>query len=415
MGRSGTEPLEKVSDLIDTYTGKWKVDLIRRNFFAPDAAAILNIPLRAAGGEDLLAWALDKTGNYTVKSAYRTLTTRNEHAALEEGTIMGTSSTNEQLWKALWSLKVVSKVQVFWWRVLRGILPDSMTLKHRHIKQIGRCDVCLAKNEDLQHALLTCSHAKKFWDAALERFDIKMPALHPHTWAADILMDERFKSDERCRIITIMYYVWSSRNRWTHDREVFDPVQAVKWVHEMLALLELPKRKSTLAGGQCWRPPDAGWVKINTDAAISAPFSTGGAGGVARSHVAFLGAWCKPLDGVTDPMIAETLAVREGVLFARLRGYSHVVVESDCLEVVNLCTLRGNSRSIASPIIQEIGELAGTFVSFSIRHVGRVLNVPAHLCAKRASTLAGTESWLGESPDFLVPSLLDDCTRMLTK
>ena len=228
-------------------------------------------------------------------------------------------------------------------------------------------------------------------------------------------MDERFTSDERCRIITIMYYIWSSRNRWTHDREAYDPAQAVKWVHEMLALLELPKKKSGVNTAQCWRPPDVGWVKINTDAAISSEFSKGGAGGVARSHVAFLGAWCKPLEGVTDPMIAEMLAVREGVLFARLRGYSYVVVESDCLEVVNLCTSRGNSRAVASPIIQEIRELAEIFVSFSIRHVGRNLNVPAHLCAKRASTVTGTDSWLDVSPEFLVPSLLDDCTRMLTK
>ena len=94
---------------------KWKVDLVRQTFFAPDIEAILNIPLRASGGEDFLAWALEKIGIYTVKFAYRALMTRNEHAALEEGPVMGTSSTNEQLWKALWSLKVVPKVRVFWW------------------------------------------------------------------------------------------------------------------------------------------------------------------------------------------------------------------------------------------------------------------------------------------------------------
>ena len=87
---------------------------------------------------------------------------------------MGASSSNEQMWNALWKLKVVPKVRVFWWRVLRGILPDAMTLKHRHIKEIGQCEVCLAMNEDLQHALLTCSHARKFWDAALARFDLKI-------------------------------------------------------------------------------------------------------------------------------------------------------------------------------------------------------------------------------------------------
>lgn len=61
-----------------------------------------------------------------------------------------------------------------------------------------------------------------------------------------------------------------------------------------------------------------------------------GAGGVARSATALLGALCKPHPKVMDPLIAESLSPRDGVIFAKLRGYSHVVMETDCLEVVNL-------------------------------------------------------------------------------
>lgn len=71
-----------------------------------------------------------------------------------------------------------------------------------------------------------------------------------------------------------------------------------------------------------------------------------GAGGVALSHLYFLGTWSKPLSGVTDLFIVELLAFREGMIFAQLRGFSHVVMEIDCLELVNIlfncCTyLRG--------------------------------------------------------------------------
>ena len=61
------------------------------------------------------------------------MTIRNEQAALDEGTVTSTSTTDEQMWKSLWKLNVVPKVRVFWWRVLRGILPVENTLKHRHI------------------------------------------------------------------------------------------------------------------------------------------------------------------------------------------------------------------------------------------------------------------------------------------
>jgi hypothetical protein len=68
--------------------------------------------------------------------------------------------------------------------------------------------------------------------------------------------------------------------------------------------------------------------------------------------------------GVTNPLIAEVLALHDGVIFAKLRGLSHVVMETDCLEVVNLWSSRHIDRSIVAPILDEIGELVSSFVSF---------------------------------------------------
>lgn len=75
--------------------------------------------------------------------------TQNERLALEEGTVTETSYEDKQLWTALWKLDVISKVQVFWWRVLRGILPGEVTLNFRHIADSRQCKVCSAPEEDL--------------------------------------------------------------------------------------------------------------------------------------------------------------------------------------------------------------------------------------------------------------------------
>jgi ribonuclease HI len=408
-GPDGTLPLEKVSDLIIAGSGTWNVDVVRNNFLAPDADAILNIPLRANGGEDFLAWSLEKTGIYSVKTAYRALMIRKEHLALEEGTVMGTSTAEENTWKSLWKLRVLPKIRVFWWRVLRGILPDSVTLKRRHIKEIGRCEICLGSEEDLMHALISCSHAQRFWEEGRRMFDLKLPRLHQNTWAKDILCDPMFSDDQRCTIISTMYAIWSSRNRWVHDDEPYDPILSMRKIREELYMLEMQGKNSKLAEGQCWRPPDPGWVKINTDGAINAPEGKGGGGGVARSHLSFLGAWSKPFIGVTDPLIAEVLALRDGVIFAKLRGFSHVVMEMDSLEVVNLWSLRQDDRSIVAPILDEVGELVSDFVSFSVQHVRRSANNSAHVCARLACTLDQTCSWLDENPSFLSSSLRADC------
>ena len=179
------------------------------------------------------------------------------------------------------------------------------------------------------HALIHCTHAKAFWATAKERFQLSLPRLHHDTWARDILLDPMFIDEERCKIITIMHSIWSSRNNWTHDREGYNPVQALKWIHETLAILGLPSLGRKARAGQCWRPPEAGWVTINTDGALNVEDMKGGAGGVARSHIAFLGAWCKPLVGITDPFIAELFALRDGMIFVQLRGFSHVIMEID--------------------------------------------------------------------------------------
>jgi hypothetical protein len=44
----------------------------------------------------------------------------------------------------------------------------------------------------------------------------------------------------------------------------------------------------------------------------------------------------RPLLGITYPLVAESLAVHDGILFVKIRGLTCVVLETDCLEVVNL-------------------------------------------------------------------------------
>ena len=119
---------------------------------------------------------------------------------------------------------------------------------------------------------------------------------------------------------------------------------------------------------------------------------------MARSHLAFLGAWSKP---------------PPGVIFTQLRGYSHVIMEVDCLELVNLWNSRRISRSIAAPILNKVEDIVPSFTSFLVRHIGREQNFSAHLCAQRACTLEGTGSWIDQSPDFLLSSLRADTNRTI--
>ncbi|KAE8800044.1 Casein kinase I-2-like protein [Hordeum vulgare] len=110
----------------------------------------------------------------------------------------------------------------------------------------------------------------------------------------------------------------------------------MRLTREALAMLDIPLQLATVLPGRGWRPPEQDQVKINIDATTLQDEGKSKAGGVARAPTTFLGAWCKLHPGVTDPMIAEALAVRDGVIFVNLKGYSNIVMETDSLDVINL-------------------------------------------------------------------------------
>ena len=171
-------------------------------------------------------------------------------------------------------------------------------------------------------------------------------------------------------------------------------------------LLELPMEYTRTLPGYGWRSPGTDYIKINTDGSVSPTENRSGAGGVARTSSDFIAAWSKPHENITDPLIAEALALRDGVIFGKLRGFSRVIFEADCLELVQLWNSRQFSCSLIAPILLEIGGLASSFVYFDILHVMRQSNTSAHLCAKHASTLGVSDCWMNSPPGFLALELL---------
>ena len=85
-----------------------------------------------------------------------------------------------------------------------------------------------------------------------------------------------------------------------------------------------------------------------------------------------------------------------------------MLMETDCLEVVNLWDSRVGSRSVIAPLLLEIDGLASTFTSFVIQHVIRSSNVPSHPCAKLACSQEMSDAWMELPPSFLVASIVAD-------
>ena len=125
MGRLTDNPVQLVSDLLDLDTENWDDAMVRQIFLPPDAEAIFVMPRPRRGGEDSWAWAWEKSGVFTIRSAYRETMDRKQNLQAMEGSSRGTDRT----WKELWKLQVLPKIRVFWWRVVKNMLPCMQELQ----------------------------------------------------------------------------------------------------------------------------------------------------------------------------------------------------------------------------------------------------------------------------------------------
>jgi hypothetical protein len=97
---------------------------------------ILEIPLNNQGFDDFIAWSFNKNGRYSVQSGYYLQWRHSFGGRGGELALPGSSAINP-IWKILWRLKLPSKIKIFLWRFLHGIIPVKSTLVNRHIGTNG--------------------------------------------------------------------------------------------------------------------------------------------------------------------------------------------------------------------------------------------------------------------------------------
>ena len=98
-----------VSSLIQVGTGIWNKEMVERIFIPSEATLILSTPLSSRAPNDLLIWGGEKSGKYSVRSAYRML------AAVDLEGNPGCSNSEywRRFWKKIWSVQVPFKVRTF--------------------------------------------------------------------------------------------------------------------------------------------------------------------------------------------------------------------------------------------------------------------------------------------------------------
>jgi hypothetical protein len=220
--------LTKVTDLIEPVTGQWDATLLSDLFNPVDASRILKIPINNQGFEDFVAWNLTSHGRFTVRSAYHAQWRHQIGASAGQLALPGRSAIN-LVWKIAWKLKVPSKVKIFIWRALHGILPLKCILCNRHIGTSGECPMCRLHAEDILHLLFHCEPAKNIWECLGLSSIIANALLADRSGSAVLeyilcLPDNTPSGFEVVQLKELVavtcWYLWWLRRRQTHGESI---------------------------------------------------------------------------------------------------------------------------------------------------------------------------------------------------
>ena len=149
-------------------------------------------------------------------------------------------------------------------------------------------------------------------------------------------------------------------------------------------------------------------MKLNVDAAFDVDLGSGATGAIIRDAAGMFIACCSTtLPSVEDVSTAEALALKNGLALAIEVGCNRILIESDCLEVIEVMESGGNSIGAAAAIYENITFLCRNLSHVLFSHCPREANSAAHTLASKAEGTQFT-MWHEEPPDFLLAIIMDD-------
>lgn len=269
------------------------------------------------------------------------------------------------------------------------------------------------------HRFWTCPHSVLFWQLLYSEKGVmvaKPPCpIDSQSALARWLLGwfAEASDEERGAMVQATYELWLARNEARDGKRIAPPheimEQVVSHMAEWRAVHDDVKPPREQQSKQKWKPPEEGWLKLNSDGAVSRTGNKGGAGAVIRDeNGAFHAGLCHIYRGMNDPEMLEVLACRRGLVLAQEIQVEKIHVELDSQRVVNMLNNPNKEMSAAGPLIQELKALLSSFVSSRVTWVRRTANVAAHKLAKIGVGDELCYVWLGDTPDCVLDVISDD-------
>jgi ribonuclease HI len=395
-----------------------------------DVATILSIRIPTRASEDFVAWTPEKSGQFTVRSAYQL----GLQPALDSMSLGQSSSEpggDRKIWDLVWKAGVPPKMRIFAWKAATNTLAVREALHRRMSKVDPVCIICGRGIEDSHHALVTCTIARvlreemrQFWPMPSEEVFLQSG----REWILRLL--DQTPARNRDYVIFLLWRVWHHRNNLVHGDGKASVAASVPYLRSYIdsfrmyahtpvsssdlkgkASAELPKPCSEgRVTASEWSPPEEGQIKVNVDAGWIPTSKRTGIGIIARdSHGRVLRSEWKHIASCASAEEAEVLACLEGLghLIQYFAGQG--ILETDCLRAVQVLNAKDRDRSECWNLYMQAQDILHVYGGITVVKVGRLGNAAAHSLASLGKSGA-SDSLCNAAPPCVAEIVANDVT-----
>ncbi|CAN1166153.1 Putative ribonuclease H protein At1g65750 [Linum perenne] len=315
------DPECTVAAFVDA-SGQWDYHKLARLLTpeAVDVVAGMTPPQENRGADDWV-WGLEKSGLFSIKSAYNLICQTN-------------SLPISNLWKGVWKWRGPNRIKHFLWLAAKDKLLTNEGRCRRGLSDEETCRWCDTETESILHVLRDCRFAKATW-RAVGGFDVDGAEwkLATNEWFLQFLGGEM-----ALRFGIVCWYLWKARNERLFAGSVEGAgviaVKCIRWedkVGEALkfegSVIEAAKSKRQIE--VAWQAGQPGWVTVNSDGSVLGTRGHAAAGGLLRDGAGnCIHAFAFNL-GVCSITRAEIRGALEGIRRAWAEGFRRVEVQMD--------------------------------------------------------------------------------------
>lgn len=259
--------------------------------------------------EDQLYWDGTPSSKFSIKSSIKIIRGETSRAI------------GNKRWEVVWITLIPQRVRMFLWLALHNYDLTNINRVVRHLIDDPRCKECGAQEEDIDHILRRCTHAREFWHYLGLLGDTKFMTTPFNPWLTDNLNPANPDRNDRWPTAFAMaiWWLWKWRCCRTFDRETDIRFNKVAFVRDRITEVEnAPSRGNSLHPNDrphrlealiTWVPPSDQWALLNTNGAAKGnPGPTGGGGIIRGSQGELVEAFMEKY-GVCTSTWAELKAV----------------------------------------------------------------------------------------------------------